>query len=125
MKTGFSVFVCAAIFGIVIALVYWLSSGEYAGIALLTLMGLAMFFAAGYVLFAEREAHLAADQPDAVPADAAGENLGTFTLFTPWPALAAFGSVLGVVGLAIFWPLSVLGGGILALSLSLLARERM
>jgi hypothetical protein len=52
------------------------------------------------MFFAERNAGLFADQPDATPAQARGERVGTFVLHSPapfWIGLALMGLLLGLV----------------------------
>lgn len=89
MKAGRSVFINSAVFGVVVAVVYWLASRHPGGTLLLGFMAAAMIFAAGYMFVTEREANLAADKRDADYASTAGEDVGTFTVSTVAPFLAA------------------------------------
>ena len=65
-----------------------------------------LFMAAGllvvafYMVFAERDADLCADKPDATMADARGEHVGTFIVHSPapfWIGVALSGVLLGIV----------------------------
>jgi hypothetical protein len=123
VKVGFRLFVSSALFGIAIAVVYWYSSHDPTGTMLLGLMAAALIFAAGFMLVAEREADLAADKPRAAPSDEAGMNVGTFTLRSPWPIVAALGGWLFLFGLVLLPAFAVLGFGALAYALYRLIRE--
>jgi len=109
LKAGRSVFISSAIFGIVIALVYWVSSHHPAGTLLLAFMATAMIFAAGFMFVVEREARLVGDRKKANPIDGAGEDLGIFTVATIWPLLAAL-AVLCMLAGAIWSPVAGAAG---------------
>lgn len=99
MKAGRSVFINSAVFGIVISVVYWFSSHHPGGTLLLGFMASAMIFAAGFMFVAQREANLASDKKNVTYAHVAGQEVGSFTISTGAPFLAAL-TVFGVfVGL--------------------------
>ncbi|HEV3085667.1 MAG TPA: cytochrome c oxidase subunit 4 [Candidatus Elarobacter sp.] len=100
MKTGLMLFISSAIFAGTIAVVYWFIAHEPAGTMLLGFMAAALTVVALYMIFAERDADLYADDKDATAADAAGEHVGTYVTHSPapfWIAVALTGIVLGLV----------------------------
>ena len=100
MKTFVALFGIAAAFGAAIAVAYWfVAHEEAAGTALLSMMTVALVFAAGYAVVAERDAGLVGDRPDETTAQAEGEDLGTFTIRSPYPVLVAVCTVLLLSGL--------------------------
>ena len=115
MKTGLRLFLSSAGFGIAIASVYWLSSGDPTGTLLLGLMAAALLFAAGYVIFAEREARLSGDRASASNKDVAGESVGVFTTASTWPIVCAAGLCLMLLGL-VTWSGFAWAGGCMFLS---------
>ena len=117
MKTFVGLLFSSATFSVFIAVIYWFSSHEYAGTLLLGLMTLALSFAAGYAVLAEREAHLAGDDPKLTPVAAAGEDLGIVTKKSVWPILLAFSVLWSLIGL--IWSDFMLFTGIAALLLIL------
>ncbi|MFY9738410.1 MAG: cytochrome c oxidase subunit 4 [Candidatus Cybelea sp.] len=123
MTTGRRLFVSSALFGVTIAVAYWFSSRDPAGTILLGLMATALFFAAGYMFVAEREAALVGDRASATNADVAGERVGLFTVASPWPILVAFGVFGMLLGLALYPPLAVGGAAFLVFGLLRLGRE--
>lgn len=123
MTIGRRLFVSSAVFGVVIAVVYWYSSHNPDGTFLLGFMATALIFAALYMFFAEREANLIGDRNDASNADAAGERLGVFTVATAWPITLAFGVFITLLGLAIFHALAYAGAVIFFYGLYQLGRE--
>lgn len=105
MKTFVWLFAIAALFGFAIDIVYWFSSRvEPAGTALLSVMTIALTFAAFYANVAERNANLGGDHPNQRPEEAAGEEIGIFTSSTPYPILIAVSVVLLLAG-ALWSPL--------------------
>jgi len=99
MRTFVWLFMVAALFGFVIDVIYWFSSRvEPAGIALLSLMAIGMTFVAVYARFAERDARVAGDDPNAKAQDAAGEEIDIFTTETPWPFVVAVCACLLLCG---------------------------
>ena len=100
MKTFVVLFGVAAAFGAAIAVAYWFVAHEEAtGTALLSVMTAALVFAAGYAVVAERDARLVGDRPNESLRDAAGEELGVFTIKSPYPILIALCTVLLLSGL--------------------------
>jgi hypothetical protein len=100
VKTGLMLFISSAIFAGTIAVVYWFIAHEPAGTMLLGFMAAALTVVALYMIFAERDADLYADDKDATAADAAGEHVGTYVTHSPapfWIAVALTGIVLGLV----------------------------
>jgi hypothetical protein len=93
-------FISSAIFAATIAVAYWFIAREPAGTMLLGFMAAALTVVALYMIFAERDADLYADDKDATAADAAGEHDGTYVTHSPapfWIAVALTGVVLGLV----------------------------
>ena len=99
MKTFVGLLLSSATFAASIAVVYWFSSHEPAGTLLLGLMMLALAFAAGYAILAERGAHLAGDYPTQTPQDTAGEDLGIVTSHSAWPFLLAVSILWLLIGI--------------------------
>jgi hypothetical protein len=100
MKVALGLFVSSAAFTATLALVYWLLSRDPAGTTLLSFMTAALLVVAGYLVFAERDADLYADRPDATMRDAAGEHVGTYITHSPipfWVGIAVTAIVLGLV----------------------------
>jgi hypothetical protein len=100
MKVALGLFVSSAAFTATLSLVYWLLSRDPAGTTLLGFMTAALLVVAGYLVFAERDADLYADRPDATMRDAAGEHVGTYITHSPipfWVGIAVTAIVLGLV----------------------------
>jgi hypothetical protein len=110
---GLRLFISSAVFAIGIAVAYWLVAHEITGTFLLGFMAFALSFVAGYMIVAEREADLWADRPDAKPADAAGELVGTYSIRSPLP----FGTALAMtcIGLGIAISPTLVALGVIAL----------
>ncbi|HYK54722.1 MAG TPA: cytochrome c oxidase subunit 4 [Candidatus Eremiobacteraceae bacterium] len=123
MKSGIVLFISSAIFGILIAGIYWLSSRDPTGTVLLGIMAAALIFGACYMLLAERHADLSGDRPDAVPGDERGVRIGIFTTRSPWTIVCAAGGALIVWGLAISWTLTAAGFAVLAYAVARLIIE--
>jgi hypothetical protein len=110
MKSFVGLFGIAAAFGAIIGVVYWFVSREEAtGTALLGIMAAALAFAAGYAVLAERDADLEGDDPKDTSESVAGEDLGVFTLRSPYPVLLAF-CTLGVLTGMLWSPLLAVAG---------------
>jgi uncharacterized membrane protein YphA (DoxX/SURF4 family) len=95
-----SLFVSSAIFAAALAIAYWSIAHEPAGTTLLAFMAAALLVTAGYMFFAERDADLYADRPDATPAEAVGEHVGTYVTHSAapfWIGVAVSALVLGLV----------------------------
>lgn len=123
MKVFVTLYVIAAAFGIAISVVYWFTAREPLGVLFLGIMAAALFFAAGYAIFAERDADLLSDDEHAGLADAAGEDLGVFTTHSAYPVLIAVCILAGLIG--VIWSplLAVLAGIGLVLCLWRLGAE--
>jgi hypothetical protein len=117
MKSFVRLFAIAALFGLAIALAYWLvAHREAAGTALLGIMAMALAFTAGYAVVAERDARLESDDPAETMAGAAGEDLGVFTTHSAWPPLVAICALAVLVGLV--WLPLLCAAALVALVLS-------
>lgn len=100
MTTARGVFIVAALFTLTLTVSYWLVAHEPAGTTLLGFMTAALFTVAIYMFFAQREANLYADNPNATMREAAGEHVGTFVTQSPapfWIGIALAAIVLGLV----------------------------
>ena len=100
MTTARGVFVVASLFTAVLAISYWFIAHEPAGTTLLTFMTAALTTVAVYMFFAQREANLYADNPNATMREAAGEHVGTFVTRSSapfWIGIALTAIVLGFV----------------------------
>ncbi len=117
VRTFIGLFFSSAAFGLAAAIIYWFSSHEYAGTLLLGLMTVALSFAAGYAMFAERESHLVGDDPKLTPIAASGEDLGIVTKQSAWPIVLAFTVLWSLIGL--IWSDFMLFTGVAALLLVL------
>jgi hypothetical protein len=115
MTTARSLFISSAIFSGAIAVIYWFVAHEPAGTVLLSFMCAALIVVALYMFFAERDAGLYADKPDATPAEAAGEHVGTFITQSPAPFWVGFALACLMLGLVVS-PVAA-GVGIVALFL--------
>jgi Cytochrome c oxidase subunit IV len=101
MAIGLRLFLSSMTFGIVIAIAYWFCSHDATGTWLLGLMATGLAFAAGYMIFAERDAALLGDDGTAKQSDGTGERIGTFTLRSPWPACLAASVALFLGGMLV------------------------
>jgi hypothetical protein len=101
MRTFIGLFLSSTSFGVAIAIAYYfVAHEETVGTILLSFMGAALAFCAGYAIVAERNADLEADKPAALPQQFAGEDLGIFTTASAWPiliALCALGFLTGLL----------------------------
>lgn len=123
MNIGVRLFLSSAAFGITIAVVYWFSAHDITGTLLLGIMGVALCFASGYIIVAEREARLVGDRPDATNQEAAGERVGVYTLRSKWPFGIAVIVALFLIGVVFNAPLAVAGFIGLMVLLTMLIRE--
>jgi uncharacterized membrane protein YphA (DoxX/SURF4 family) len=100
VKVARTLFVSSAVFSGVLGFAYWWIAREPAGTTLLAFMTAALLVIAGYMFFAERDADLFADRPDATMQQAAGEHVGTYVTQSRapfWIAIAVGALVLGLV----------------------------
>lgn len=125
MKISRMLFVSSALFSTAIGLAYWLITREAAGTTLLAFMTAALAVIAGYMFFAERDARLFGDKPDATMSDAAGENVGTYVTHSPIPFWIGLSVAATAVGL-VLTPASVAYGAgiVLFLGALLIVRSR-
>lgn len=117
MKTFVGLFGSSALFALIICIVYWFSSHEYAGTLFLGFMCCALAFAAGYALLAEREGGIAGDDGTLDQKDRAGEDVGIFTKESAWPPLLAL-SILWLF-LGLIWSDFMIFTGLAAILLCL------
>lgn len=90
MRSFVGIFLVSAAFGAAIAIAYFfVAHEEGAGTALLGFMGGALTFAALYAVVAERDADLPGDDPYESSEKVTREDLGIFTVETPYPILIA------------------------------------
>ena len=127
MKTGVRLLLSSVSFAVVIAAAYGYFTHDIVGVIFLGMMALALIIVAGFIVIAEREAHLEGDKPDLTPLTAAGEELGTFSLESYWPITAALGTIMLISGV-VFLPgvslgLALSGAALLAWSIRFLVRE--
>jgi hypothetical protein len=100
VKIALRLFLSSATFTAALAIAYGFLAHEVAGTVLLGSMTAALLVIAAYMIVAERNAGLFADNADATPADAQGERVGTFVLHSPapfWIGVAVAGLLLGLV----------------------------
>jgi hypothetical protein len=109
MTVGLRLFISSAVFGIVIAVAYWLVAREPAGTMLLGFMAFGLSFVAGYMIVAEREADLWGDQPQADNAEAAGEVVGSYSVRSPLPIATAAALTCIGIGLVVSPTVAALG----------------
>ena len=99
MTIATRVFFSSMSFGFIVAAAYWLSSREPVGTILLGLFGAGFLWIAGYLIALRPKAPLDGDL-ERVPADLAGEQIGVFSVESPWPiilALSTAGLLVGIV----------------------------
>jgi uncharacterized membrane protein YdfJ with MMPL/SSD domain len=100
VKSFVGLFGIAALFGLVIAVTYFfVAHEEGAGTALLGVMATALTFAAGYAVLAERDANVEGDDPNQSSEEVAGDDLGVFTVASPWPILIALCTLATLTGM--------------------------
>ncbi|MGA7355835.1 MAG: cytochrome c oxidase subunit 4 [Candidatus Cybelea sp.] len=110
MKSFVGLFGIAALFGLVIAVTYFfVAHEEGAGTALLAVMATALTFAAGYAVLAERDANVEGDDPNQSSEEVAGDDLGVFTVASPWPILIALCTLALLTGM-LWSPLLAVAG---------------
>jgi hypothetical protein len=93
-------FFSSAAFTAVLGASYWVIARDPAGTVLLGFMTAALLVIGIYMIAAERNANLFADDENATPADARGERIGAFVLHSPapfWIGVALAGLLLGLV----------------------------
>jgi hypothetical protein len=100
MMIALRLFFSSAAFTGVLGASYWVIARDPAGTVLLGFMTAALLVIGIYMIAAERNANLFADDENATPADARGERIGAFVLHSPapfWIGVALAGLLLGLV----------------------------
>jgi hypothetical protein len=123
VRTATKVLLASAAFGAITATAYWLVAYEIAGTIFLAAMGASLLFAAAFAARWARGELPPEDRPGALPAEAAGEQVGPFPEASVWPVLLAVGSLLLVAGLIYGVWLVVIGGLISVAALLGMTRE--
>jgi hypothetical protein len=111
-------------YGAISGTIYWFVSYEPAGTFLLWSFSLMPLIVAGYLsIQGGVRARTLEDDPDASPARAAGQGLGTFPAASVWPLVLVLGSI--GVGASLVYGLLLLpvGLGVTALAVLGLMRE--
>jgi hypothetical protein len=101
MTVAVRLFISSAVFAAVLGIAYWFIAHDPAGTTLLAFMTAGLLVIAGYMIFAERDADLDADKPNATSADARGEHVGTFVLHSPAPFWIGLSLMLLMLGLVV------------------------
>ena len=106
-----------------LGIVYWLITKETTGTVLLVVAGLMPLIVAGWAAHAgSTRTALPDDDPEATPADAAGQELGEFPEATGWPVFIVLGILL--TGAALVYGLILLPAGLALLGWSLVGFVR-
>jgi hypothetical protein len=113
------IFALATVFFLIVAPIYWFSSGDWTGTAALTMTTLLMAMVTVYLGFhATKMEPRPEDRKDAEIDEGAGE-LGFFPPYSWWPLWCAASLAVVVYGIAIgAWWLFIIGLGLGALALS-------
>jgi len=112
-----------AVFFVGLGIVYWLITKETTGTVLLVVAGLMPLIVAGWAAHAgSTRTSLPDDDPEATPADAAGQELGEFPESTGWPVFIVLGILL--TGAALVYGLILLPAGLALLGWSLVGFVR-
>lgn len=122
MKSTGVVYLAFAAFFAVIGVVYWFWSYEWAGTVLLLLMLVATALIGVYLLSRTRGPSPLADRTDAVPADAAGEEVGRYPDASVWPFVA--GVAVFLVGLGFVFSIYVALPGVVLLAFVVVGMAR-
>jgi hypothetical protein len=118
------IFVVYAAFFAVITVIYWFASYEWAGTVLLGLLigATALIGAHLFTQVRHRPAPLE-DRTDAVPADAAGEEVGRFPSASIWPFVAGVAVLVLALGLVFSTYVALPGAVLLVFAIVGMARE--
>ena len=123
MRIESYVFVFVGVFMAGTAGVYWFTSNDPAGTALLVFAtGLGILIGTFFLLTARRIEPRPEDDPEALISDGAGE-VGFYSPHSWWPLPMAVGPALCAVGLVYGWWLFLIGGVIALISLTGLVYE--
>jgi hypothetical protein len=123
VRTATKVLLASATFGAVIAAIYWFVAYEIAGTIFLAAMGASFLLAAGFTARQGQGDLPPEDRPGALPAEAAGEQVGPLPDGSVWPVFLATGSLLLATGLIYGVWLVAIGGLIAAAALLGMTRE--
>lgn len=114
MKVEWRIFLGLGAFVAPITALYWFTSYEHAGSAMMAFFVLAFLLIGAYLLVqARRSGPRPEDRTDATPADGA-EDLGFFPSRSLWPFVLAVGAVVVALGLVFSGWLALPGVGLLA-----------
>ena len=110
-------------FGAISGTIYWFVTYEPAGTILLWSFSLMPLIVAAYlVLHRGLRVRTQADDPQARPDRAAGQELGTFPAASTWPVVLVLGSI--TVGASLVYGLLLLPVGLGAMALAVLGLMR-
>jgi hypothetical protein len=117
-------FVAYGVYGLGLGTLYYALTDEWVGSILLWLIGVAPLLVVAYAvrrrIFRPPPPE---DQPDATPADAAGEDLGEFPTSSAWPLFLVLGALTTGAALVYGLLLLPLGLGVIAWAVVGLMRE--
>jgi len=118
MKTSWVLFVGLAIFYAILTVIYWQVGGEPVGITAIALSAGLALIVGFYLWFTDRRLGnlLPEDNQQGEIADSAGE-LGFFSPHSWWPLPVALSACTVGLGLIIGWWLSLIGVGVLIISI--------
>ena len=118
MKESWKLFGGLAVFYLILTVIYWLIGGEPVGIVGMFLSACMAGMVGFYVWFTQKRIgqSLPEDNLSAQISDGAGE-LGFYSPHSWWPLPVAFSSCILVLGLIIGWWLSLIGLGVLVISI--------
>ena len=100
MTIALRTFLSSMTFGAIVGAVYWLLAREPVGSALLFLFAAGLFYVAAFLALARRRVSLSGDR-DVPPSRLAGEEIGDFSLESPWPPILALASAALLVGIVL------------------------
>jgi hypothetical protein len=125
MRTVYRLMIGLGAFGLTVGTVYWFVTNEVTGSVLLWSFGLTPLILAAWIHRRLRAGTgtTASDEPDAVPAAAAGEVVGSFPAASAWPLLLALALVVLGASLVYGAILIPLGVGLVAFTVLGLMRE--
>lgn len=118
MKESWKLFGGLGVFYLILTAIYWLIGGEPVGIVGMFLSACLAGMVGFYVWFTQKRIGqtLPEDNLSAQISDGAGE-LGFYSPHSWWPLPVAFSSCILVLGLIIGWWLSLIGLGVLVISI--------
>lgn len=118
MKESWKLFGGLAVFYLILTVIYWLIGGEPVGIVGMFLSACMAGMVGFYVWFTQKRIgqSLPEDNLSAQISDGAGE-LGFYSPHSWWPLPVAFSSCILALGLIIGWWLSLIGLGVLVISI--------